>query len=362
MQPPKPDGKPLRTVLVTRFSAMGDVAIAAGVMAGVCRANPHVRFVMVTRKSWAPMFDYLAPNLVTEPVDLNDYKGLPGLWRLAAHLHAKYGADTLADIHGVLRTRILDALLRLRGVYVRRIDKGRKAKKMLTRLDNKVMEPLPSSADRYHDVMRRVGLTVTFAEAVKRDGSLPEGTTLPTTGEIRVGVAPFAAHNAKAYPEEEMLTAIRLIADSVGQGMTLWLYGGGRSESDKLAQWAGMLNAEGIRTVNVAALKAGLSRELNLMATMDVMVTMDSGNMHLAALSGVPTVSIWCATHPYAGFTPLPTARHITLGAEMPCRPCSVFGNKPCTNAADPYACKKGVTPAQVCDTVTGILKSKNKI
>jgi len=58
--------------------------------------------------------------------------------------------------------------------------------------------------------------------------------------------------------------------------------------------------------------------------------SMDSSNMHMASLVGTPVVSIWGATHPYAGF--MGYGQSITNGVQtdLECRPCSVFGDKPC--------------------------------
>ncbi|MDE6541614.1 MAG: glycosyl transferase family 1, partial [Muribaculaceae bacterium] len=63
---------------------------------------------------------------------------------------------------------------------------------------------------------------------------------------------------------------------------------------------------------------------------LDCMLTMDSGNMHLAAIAGTPTLSIWGATHPYCGFAAWRQSDADTIQLPVPCRPCSVFGNRPC--------------------------------
>jgi ADP-heptose:LPS heptosyltransferase len=52
---------------------------------------------------------------------------------------------------------------------------------------------------------------------------------------------------------------------------------------------------------------------------------MDSGNMHLGALAGVPVVSVWGGTHPNLGFSPLFNEQHI-IQVDLPCRPATVYG------------------------------------
>lgn len=80
----------------------------------------------------------------------------------------------------------------------------------------------------------------------------------------------------------------------------------------------------------VPGLLHGLREELILMSNLDVMVSMDSANMHLASLTGTPVVSVWGATHPYAGFLGCNQKEENAVQVSMPCRPCSIFGNKPC--------------------------------
>lgn len=76
--------------------------------------------------------------------------------------------------------------------------------------------------------------------------------------------------------------------------------------------------------------KLNMRTELNLMSHLDVMLSMDSANMHLASLVNIPVVSIWGATHPYAGFMGWKQLPVNTVQLDLSCRPCSVYGQKPC--------------------------------
>lgn len=149
----------MRNVLITRFSALGDVAMCVPVVYSVCRSNPGISFFMVTRKVPAQVFVNAPDNLSVIPVDLGDYKGVGGLWRLHNELRRKYAIDAFADLHDVLRSKILRVFMRLRGVKVARIHKGRSGKRALTRSSRKVMLPLTSSRARYREVFWRLGLS-----------------------------------------------------------------------------------------------------------------------------------------------------------------------------------------------------------
>ena len=84
---------------------------------------------------------------------------------------------------------------------------------------------------------------------------------------------------------------------------------------------------------------------------------MDSGNMHLAALSGTRVLSIWGATHPDAGFGPWGQGDEgiIQVPADvLTCRPCSVFGNVPCWRGD--LACLNDISVDVVAERVRQLL------
>ena len=90
----------------------------------------------------------------------------------------------------------------------------------------------------------------------------------------------------------------------------------------------------------------GLRQELALMSMLDVMVSMDSANMHLASLVATPVVSVWGATHPYAGFMGWRQSEDNAVQLDMDCRPCSIYGNKPCIHGN--YPCMKQIEPETI--------------
>ena len=109
---------------------------------------------------------------------------------------------------------------------------------------------------------------------------------------------------------------------------------------------------------NVTALygKVRFAGEMDLIANLDCVVTMDSLVMHLASLVATPVVSVWGATHPGLGFLGYGVSSGNVLQADMACRPCSVFGNKPCRYGD--YRCLKAVTPEMAARRVAEITGS----
>lgn len=343
-----------RNVLCMRFSALGDIAMAIPPLYDACRACPADNFVFLTRTHPAKLFINPPANLTVAGVDLSRYKGIGGLWRLFSMLHKQYRIDTVVDLHDVLRTKILRTFFRLAGARVAVIRKGRSGKRRLTRRSKKILLQLEPTVQRYADTFRRAHI---YPES--RFRSIFDGTEPPVApyarltspkadGERWVAVAPFARHKGKIYPVEQMEKVVELLT-SIPR-VRIFLFGAGPAENEILRRWA-----EGKpEVVNMAAASIGLPSELALLARCDVMVSMDSANMHLASLVGVPVVSVWGATHPYAGFMGFGQSQDNAVQLDMICRPCSVFGDKPCLRGD--YHCLRGIQPALVADKVFKVL------
>src|SRR5690606_31372160 len=104
------------------------------------------------------------------------------------------------------------------------------------------------------------------------------------------------------------------------------LFGGGEKERNLLDKWAGNFP----NSINLVG-KLPFKEELALISQLHLMLAMDSGNAHLAALFGVPTLTLWGVTHPYAGFYPFKQDPQNALLADrdlFPLIPTSVYGKK----------------------------------
>ncbi len=348
-----------RTVLVTRFSALGDVAIAVPVLYPVCRANSDVRFVMLTRKGAASRLMVNRPaNLTVVAVDVkNEYRGLWGMWRLSSKLKKDYGITDVADLHSVMRSWAIDAYMMLHGVTVRRIDKGRRQKKALT--TGRMYCQLATSHRRYRDVLSGLGLAPGKDDftSLTDYGPLVPGLLAQREkrrGERWIAVAPFSQHTGKVYPLELMTTVIDSLASL--PGVRLFLMGGGDDEARMLRPIA---ERHRHNTVSIADVEHSFADEYGLLCRCDVMLTMDSANMHLASLVGLPAVTVWGATHPWCGFMGWRQSLEDAVQLDLPCRPCSVFGQKPCRFRD--YHCLTGISPQMVVQRVIKVMERKNR-
>lgn len=346
-----------KNVLVARFSALGDVAMTIPVIYSVCASHPGTRFIMLTQPVASTLFVNAPANLVVESTDVKHrYKGVKGLYHYYKYLKSTYHPDVFIDLHDVLRTWILGAFFfLLGGISVKRIDKGRAGKRALTRRRDKRMFPLISSRERYREVFYRAGFTFQetfksiFASKHADDSIYAEISSPKESGERWIAVAPFAKHQGKIYPMQLMEKVVKEM--SGWDNTRIFLFGAGKKEQKILGKWAEKYSD----VTSLAGKRYGFPMELALLSHCDVMLSMDSANMHLASLVCLPVVSVWGATHPYCGFMGWHQDPRDTVQLNMVCRPCSVFGNKPCRY--HDFFCLNGIAPSLIITHIQDVLQ-----
>ncbi len=334
-------------ILIIRFSAMGDVAMTVPVLAALQQQHPDLRITLLTRPFFKPLFLHM-PNVQVFEADLKGrHKGLLGLWRLYREV-VQLDIGAVADLHQVLRTKILKLYFSFGGIPFYQIDKGRKEKRALTAPKNKVFEPLKSTHQRYADVFERMGLPILLgSDSPKTAEPIPEraAAILGPKAQQWIGIAPFAAFKGKSYPLEMMQEAIGLLNNT--NKYKILLFGGGSVEKAKLD-----LVSQACNCFNMAG-QFSFAEELALISNLDLMVSMDSGNAHLAAIYGIPTITLWGVTHPYAGFYPFgqpPSNALLADRKQFPMVPTSVYGNRMPQGYDKAIA---GITPQMIFEKVT---------
>lgn len=342
-------------LLVIRFSALGDVAMTVPVVYALAQQYPDVRITVLSRNFARPLFDDLLPNINFMEADLKrEYHGITGLNSLYRRLLAKQ-FTAIADLHSVLRSSYLRMRFNLDHYKVAHIDKHRKDRRRITSSSNKQLIQLPTSFQNYADVFARLGypVNVQFRSIFSEDGGdmnlLPESLPRPTVGQPCIGIAPFAAHEGKIYP-------VRLMEQVVEQLLAkhpdtrIYLFGKGQREDETFPKWC----TAHPQCVYVSQHLNNLRDELILMSHLQVMVSMDSANMHLASLVATPVVSVWGATHPFTGFMGWNQSPENAIQIPLECRPCSIYGQKPCLRGD--YACMRNIAPEQIVNRVELIL------
>lgn len=293
--------------------------------------NPEVEIVMVSRNNFESLFADI-PNVIFHGIDLDEYKGFLGIRRLAKELLKLYKPDYVADLHDVIRSKILDKIYVRKGLKVFKINKGKEEKENLTDVWNLNKTRLKRTVERYADVFRDMGFKVELSHQLRPISSQKSG----------IGFAPFAQHKGKMLPLEKSFELVKILAEK----NTVYFFGGGKKETETLESWE-----KQIPNTKSLAGKLNLSEELNRISQLEVMISMDSANMHLASIVGTRCVSIWGATHPYAGFLGFGQSENDVVQInDLTCRPCSVFGDKECYRGD--WACLEEINVQQIIDKI----------
>ncbi|MGX1024435.1 glycosyltransferase family 9 protein [Psychroflexus sp. MBR-150] len=314
-------------ILTIRLSAMGDVAMTVPVINTLLKTHKDLKLTVLTKPQFKVLFDFIPRvNVVCAEVKTK-HKGLNGLYRLSRELKS-LNLSEVADLHDVLRSKILDLFLFFQGLKIKKINKGRAEKKALVRPKRKIYKPLKTSVERYADVYKKLGYNIdtNHLELLKQqdlDASIREDLDF-NPSKKQLGIAPFATHNGKVYPSDLMEEVIKNLAQNTS--LNIYLFGGGKLETSRLQQWAKPYN-----NVYSIAGRYNFKTELCLISNLDAMLSMDSGNAHLAAMFGVKVFTIWGQTHPYAGFAPIGQTQNEQIlpdRTQFPLLPTSIYGNK----------------------------------
>ncbi|WP_245925572.1 glycosyltransferase family 9 protein [Algibacter marinivivus] len=334
-----------KNILVIRLSAMGDVAMTVPVLRALTKQHPELKITVLTRAFFSPFFRDLE-HVEVFPADVKgEHKGIFGLYKLARQLNKKK-FYVIADLHNVLRSKMLKKFIRCKRFIS--IDKGRKEKRLLT--SGQIFKQLKTTHQRYADVFRGLGYAVDLSKP-----SFPKKVALSTKlqelvnnhSKKCIGIAPFAAHEGKMYP----LNLMKQVVEKLSEDNQVILFGGGKYESEILNEFENSFD----NTINLAG-KLSLDEEMDVISNLDVMLSMDSGNAHIAAMLGVKVITIWGVTHPFAGFTPFNQPQDYGLIADrekFPLVPTSIYGNKYPENYKE---ASSSVAPEVVVEKIKSII------
>ena len=337
-------------LLLFRFSALGDIAITVPVIRSLYKTYPQLKITFVSQPHMAPLFQEFE-NFNFYSTDFSGrHKGIKGLWTLFQELKT-IPFSAVADLHGVLRSHFLKLLLTLYGYKVKSIDKGRLEKKALTRSKNKKFQPLTPTCYRYADIFRKLGFPISFDQhefPLKKE--LPK-SLLPiyhSSEKKWIGIAPFATHLGKLYP----LDLMQQIIHYLNKDHQIFLFGAGEKEKKRLEVWEKAYN-----NVYSTVGKISLGEQLDLMPYLDLMISMDSANGHMAANYGTKVLTLWGMTHPFCGFAPFnqPLDHSLTLDRSLyPLIPTSVYGNSIPEGYQDAF---RSMDPKRVIEKTLELLK-----
>lgn len=342
-------------ILIVRFSSMGDIVLTSPVTRRLSRICPGAEIDFLTRTEYAPLARSL-PG-VSQVVCFEPEKGL---WPLVSRLRRRR-YDLVIDLHGNMRSRLV--VLAGNARRFARYDKRRFARMAMVAMPGRSTS-VPHTVDRYLEVLD----TLDAVGTLDADGASPRGGAGRTaedripqlivdasaTAEVMdrmaekgigpevpvLGVAPGASHAPKRWPPDRFALVADRLAEVHGMGILLL---GGEGDRSVVAEVADAMKRPAVNwsgATDLSLLPAAVQR-------CRVLVSNDSGPMHVASAVGTPVVGIFGATHPRLGFAPL-GLEDTALSLDLPCSPCSLHGDRACRFGT--HACMEDLPAQRVID------------
>lgn len=326
-------------ILVQRFSALGDIVILLPILQQVKLDYPNAEIALVSRNFIRPLAEGI--GLQFYAADLNGrHKGFVGLNRLAREINKDFNPDLVIDAHSVLRSKLVSFSFKLMAKKVYSLQKDRSGRKQLLATKDFENHSLSRMYQLHLNTFLKAGLNVNFDPNKIHTApfSLEQDTRdwwLSEKRKLNIGIAPGAKHKSKQWPGENFASFMN---KEQSENTRFFLFGG-PEEIDLLRGIGEQSNSD----YRILAGRYSLAQEIALMKEMDLIISHDSSNMHLAAWSGTPVISIWGGTHPAAGFAPYANEQNILAVPEgsLDCRPCSIYGTSTCTRGD--WACMKNI-------------------
>lgn len=327
-----------RKILLIRFSSLGDVVLTAPAIAALHATFPHDELHLLTKKTYAPLWQ-ADPRVKTRFFDPQEaHFGLPGFIRFLRELAAEH-YDWVVDLHALPKTRALTAWL---GRPTVRYDKAAWQRRRYV-ITHRPPREVVHVARRYVRALAPLGVNPDFpirpeiavsSRARERVGGMVQAVGV--RGRTLVALAPGAQWETKQWGwDRYAMIAERLNA----RGHWVALVGG-KEDRDRCE-----IIAAGRRVLNFAGL-LDLPETMALMDFCRLVVSNDSGPMHMAAARGAAVIGLFGSTTRELGFWPLAEEASVLAVGALPCRPCSTHGRKRCP--AGHFRCMRDLTVDRV--------------
>ena len=333
-------------VLITCFSSISNVAAIVPQLYGLTRDYPEHEFVVLSRSFLRPLFDKIN-NITFVGSDIRGaHKSPMGIYRLFKELKA-LRPDVVLDMQRSWRTKMITRLFMLSGTKTLAIGFASAEQKRLIKRGAEKYHPIPTIFDRQARLYAKIGLKVNDSFCKLYEPSIEQKDKITKLyGEKQgqwIGIAPFSIARGKTLPFRKMKNIIMHFDKQ--PNTKIFLFGAGEMENELLSDWQSLYE-------NVYAVYTNLQLddELALMNRLDVMVSMDSANMHLASLMAVPVVSVWGATHPYSGFLGWKQSIDNCVGVDFSCRPCTAHSDRKCKYGD--YRCLESLHSSKIIEVI----------
>ena len=355
--------KSINKILIIRFSSMGDIVLTFPVVEALKEEYPDSEIFFLCKKRYKSLLlDHPRIDRVIELDTQGVHKGINGLTRLIKELKPLQ-LDVILDLHSNLRSFIIRNLVRVK-------TKVKYNKRWWARFFMVYFKPFKIKSkhtlDCYIQSLQKLGIKskakiLTFHlnenDKVWADRFLSENGW---NGErILLGVAPGARWGTKEWDKEKFARAVEMLSGRFAMDVVLFGDKNGENTITWINQELSKKRESGKSRGIIQAIDLPFNHVAGILRMCDVLVTNDSGLMHLASFLKVPVVAIFGPTHPKLGFSPLGQDSLVVTVNEK-CSPCSLHGKRECHRKE--RFCMDRISPEEVAEKVFAFLNREKAV
>lgn len=336
--------------LVIRLSSIGDIVLTTPFLRSFKKQFPHCRVDYVVKKEFADLLRY--NPYIDHLYEFNSDSGFAGLRRFVSELRQQQ-YDLIVDLHNSLRSKYIRR--RVRAKKVRRISKREIQRFLLIKFKMNVYRNTVHVVDRYIETVEDFG--------VRNDNDgleliIPEHyhshvaeqfEPLKQERRFLVAICPAAKHYTKRWLKEYYVKLSEMLIDTCGVYIVIL---GGPEDKAYCEDIRRLIGVE--HAVNVAG-ELKLLQSAAVLDQCDVVVTNDTGMMHIAAARKRKIVAIFGPTVRELGFFPYGTENIVVEHDNLSCRPCTHIGSNSCPKGH--FRCMRDLLPTRVYEATERMLR-----
>ena len=342
--------------LVLRLSSIGDIILSSPLIRVIRQsAGKDARIDFVVRKEYAELVRYSHHLSIVHEYDVES--GFEGLKELAKALYNEH-YELVVDIHDSIRTKFLRAACRAKETVV--MDKRKFERWLLVNMKRNAYDDNLSVAERYIETVKDYG--------IENDGKgleifIPDTTLFEISGKMAklrlnefekvVGICPGSKHFSKRWQKEKFAEVAVKAANEFNAKVLL--FGGTDERYDCRFVAEEIVRQTSEKNVSNFAGEFSLLETAAALEFCDVVVTNDSGLMHLAAAKQKKIVAIFGSTVEQFGFFPYGTEAIVIENKQLDCRPCTHIGRKSCPK--EHFKCMNDISVGEVFAAVQTLMK-----
>jgi heptosyltransferase-2 len=322
-------------ILIIRLSSIGDILLTTPFIRQTRKKYPDANIEYVIKTEFA--------DLIRNNPHINQFyeynKTEPGqpLENIAKQLSQKY-YDYIFDLHNNIRSNYLRR--KTPGQYKYHIKKNKIRQVALVYLKINLYQGGKPIPERYLDVGIPAGITddgggleIFWNEDTEKQVSEVLSSDAQAVKKNAIALAPGAGYFTKRWPEEHFLQLIKMLENRYG--FSIYILGG----TDETALGERLSNQKNV--YNLAG-KLTLRQTAALLAKMRILISNDSGMMHMATAVNTPVIAIFGSSVEELGFYPYRSESIVVENKELNCRPCSHVGRKQCPR--EHFKCMKDIS------------------